>query len=184
MFSFCQQKARSSNNSNKEIRTCHRTTRTGRANSRSARLNFVECSRKSSVGVLGASSPPPQNQACAALTVNVPVALMSRELAPTATLKTPACCFHACVATSHVDVSRGRSGKVTTAAPPDGRTAVLTNPLSCSGGSPAAAGKPRYCGAETHVHEAQGQGAQGPRQAPRGQGASTTAVCGRVRARR
>ena len=75
---------------------------------------------------------------------NEPLRRMSREEEPTLTPNVPWTRTKASLAIDQMDVSKAVSGKVTVADWPGARTAVFWKPLSCSGGSPAAAGNARY----------------------------------------
>ena len=75
-------------------------------------------------------------------TVSVPVSRMSSEEEPTRTPYEPRTTAHACFDTSQIEKLRSSSSKVSVALPPAGRL-TDSKPLSCRGGSPAAAGNLR-----------------------------------------
>merc|ERR1712232_599587 len=79
-------------------------------------------------------------------TGKVAVKRMSRLLAPTIAVKIPSCICQLWLAESQVENARLFRGNVTSSEDPF-CTNTFLKPLSCFGGSPAFAGKPRYnCG--------------------------------------
>lgn len=114
------------------------TSRAGFSRHRQAETQAVRVSRK---------APLSTSADCYPSTVTVARCLMSQELAPTITSNSPVDTTNLCERTSHMLISRGISVSVTSSDAPGARFAVLLNPFSCFGGSPASAGNRKYsCG--------------------------------------
>lgn len=115
--------------------------------SRRHALDFHAISRQTQAVRVSRKAPLSTSADCYPSTVTVARCLMSQELAPTITSNSPVDTTNLCERTSHMLISRGISVSVTSSDAPGARFAVLLNPFSCFGGSPASAGNRKYsCG--------------------------------------